>query len=354
MANRCPLLCSAGSKFKAAKKSAAVDAKTTKPFSYPPKPTAAQLQMRYDRRRYNVEKKLTRQSAARCIAEKRFDDLRENDFFEGPAAPKPVAKKASEPYYWREQGEKKITYGRVPSKAAKKISSGRGDIGQDEYQHSGKAALEIAEAFLQGDLYRHLLQDRITEVQSESSSTDGSDGEEGVGGGWPSSTVPLRPSVKTTNAQWNMSTRNIPTQAQKPNHDSKPGESQSTPYLDGWRSNKGGWVADFGPLHTHALSATTGARKKFQSNLPGMHKRKQTDEVVSEQHGYFSDRNERRDGKGDDEDQSVVETDDLLGENSEWVSFVGEDALGAVVSEQVTDSVALMHHTKYSNEGFME
>ena len=233
--------------------------------------------MRYDRRRYYTEKKLNNSAATRRIAQKKFDDVRQDDFF---MATKETNSSYDEKYN-REKLSTNIQSGILKGKQvgdmkrAKKGSktnynfkSKPVDIGKEEYLHSGKAALEIADAFLQGDLYCRLLgnpticsvgddaQGFETMCDPESDEWCDKDRSWDIGG-------------QNKHLNLNMTSFEKPRKQKSVQISGTSTTSGQEEYCNGWRPAKGGWVADFGPLHTHALSfGNEGPKRKFQSNIP--------------------------------------------------------------------------------------
>lgn len=311
---------------------------------YPPKPTAAQLQMRYDRRRFQLDKKLNRTAAARCIAEKRFDEMREDDFFHQmssraqPANSRVHVEKtaaverqqaASMPNYWRTEYTDKPKSGK-----SARHSASREDVGSEKFQHSGKAALEIAESYLRGDLYRLLLQ---KDPSSGLDADDDTDCDVGHNRGEEHESNNKWPYVACGRTEGGVSVKTMPRR-----FENVPKDNVSS-YENGWRSSKGGWVADFGPLHTHALSVSTAPKRAFHSNLPKQKKDTAQDEPNDVDYSVDEDVKESNgnlDGStGDDVD------DHRFLEEVKRVSFVDKEGVKAVASEQVYGgSMSLLQH----------
>ena len=365
---------------------------TTTTFVNPKMPSALQLQMRYDRNRYTAEKNKNNIASARCIAEKRFDNLRENDFYHDNTKNIAPSERYNEdsnglkyqerqpydnksytnfryndnsryhtdrkdeatnkenqqkiqyqgyykreggcevkPNYWRESDEKRPkptlisrdnnnnNKNAVNKKNSIGVSGGgykRGystqpDIGKENFLHSGKAALEIADSFLNGDLYCRLLDNGTAspmtrDIHNETMPSE-SDDEENTYFNYMESGGIRETRHPCSRLEKNMDRRTdiIHSETQKK---SQKNSEERFSYVDGWRSAKGGWVGDFGPLHTHSLlQNTTVPKRSFQSNLP----------LYKQQHP-------QPDTCQDDMKKNNTMHKNTFNEKSEWGSFVND------------------------------
>lgn len=264
--------------------------------------TPLQLQIRSDKKRFYRERNADNISAANRIAESRFNSLRRDDYFITSAGTS-------------RNDQKEIKSGNVRRDYRSKSQDSNtrivhhDDIGSENFLQSGKGALEIADSFLNGNLFQQLLRSAPDSrgLSSNERSAQNFEGyrvdrdidgvrehTEGFAPIWKQRSV-----VNTSNQSGNEIMK-----TEKSAPDSK--------YLDGWRATKGGWVSDFGPLHTHTLSAlSSSSTRRTASLISGernerMKSKDATDRVKSssvnsqEENGnsnYFEDNQEKENGE---------------------------------------------------------
>ena len=267
--------------------------------------TPLQLQIRSDRKRFYREKKTDNMIAANRIAESRFNALRRDDYCTasiGPGRNNYKDKKSA--------SNRNIRSKSVDQKIEKIHSEG---IGSESFLQSGRGALEIADSFLNGNLFQRLLRsapDSNSSLSNEYSDQNQNDKEQRVGKKINSSREDkyhFAPVWKegsdrfTSNRPGNESI--LPDKA-----DADTVYNLLPQYLDGWKATKGGWVSDFGPIHTHTLSSVSISSKRHTASLISgerIERRKSTEDISNgrraatiidkEEHGnsnYFEDRHE--------------------------------------------------------------
>lgn len=257
-----------------------------------------QRQIAADKARYFNEKRKFSAAAARKIAESRLSSLESEGRRMRGSEPdgESVALKEdykARPYYWRDaavgetpiapdrdgagewHAEELLPYDRYNPRAAERRGGrieriSKGKVSTDEkFLHSGRAALEIATSFLDSQLGHQImrgeglsLSSSTAEGEDYSIEEDGSDdslrGKEQVIEKTETKLFSLFEDLKPF-------TRPVSVPAVvAPKSRTRDSDVRPNSFADeGWRKARGGWVADFGPLHTRTLSIEDVRNKAF-------------------------------------------------------------------------------------------
>ncbi len=227
----------------------------------PSEPTELRVQMRVDKQRYQRERRQTNKAAARRIAENRFDAIRQDDYVSTARGAVNGGESDTRPYYWRSEQKQQL------QGASRRPLSEDNDLASDAYLHSGRGALEIADAFLKGTVYTRLLRgsgdyESVKERVVNADEAEHDEHDERV----------VDIAARRNEYEYARRPTAAPDIANKPQPEplsqrSAKGSSSPPPYLNGWRNTKGGWVADFGPLHTHTLSFSSAPNDRRAARL---------------------------------------------------------------------------------------
>lgn len=256
-----------------------------------------------DKARFFSEKKKYNAAAARKIAESRLDRVTAQKRGQDPEADERAESAGSRrviaydeqeherefarlkqdyklrPFYWREEEaidrrSEGQTDGRRDSRNSREPPAARHDVStDDDFLHSGRAALEIASSFLDSELCHQLLHNSNTRNSSRGVSTPSSDSE----GDEEEEVLQDRKQQRLVNLFEDLKPFTHPVSRGSvqapPRRDTDAGagdaqpsssSSSSASFTDeGWRKTRGGWVGDFGPLHTHTLSVQEARNKAF-------------------------------------------------------------------------------------------